>query len=103
MNNVCAALRSLSYSEVKTGIWMKPVGFHLFAFRESDSMWLNYFLAGTGEILVWESKTVEPNDLNDVGAIIHCLKHWEAYTRINIAASAQSEFQISTIYHKENT
>lgn len=85
------ALLAMGYREALPRKWTKQFGFHLLTFSEELGEWTNWFLAGTGETLVWERKKFEAEDY--AGDFVRQIKHWEAYTRINIAASEGSHFE----------
>ena len=77
-------LLSYGYYEQQPRGWLKPVGFHLFVFNEEKLEWSNVFLGGTGKFDLWEKKTLSnPEDI----------KHFEAYTRINVSVSAEADFR----------
>lgn len=80
----------MSYKEASPGCWTKPVGYHLFTFREDSNAWENWFVNGMGETDLYQRKELNEKDADET---IPFLKHAEAYTRINIAASTGSQFE----------
>lgn len=85
-------LIAMGYREEKSGIeWAKPVGYHLFTYSEKLQVWDNWFRKLDGNVACWDSKELLLDDPN----FLTTLKEFEAYTRINVAASAQSNFELS--------
>ncbi len=83
------ALRSMGYTEVKQGHWIKPVGFQCFSFHENKNKWMSWFRSALGKVSCWES-----HDLNVDQAALGQIKTWEAYSRIDIVGDSRSEFQL---------
>ena len=84
------ALTALGYSERAVGVWLKPVGWHCFAFSEERQEWYNWFVDATGKIACWNSSALNPAD-----DALSQLKDLETYTRTNIAASrGASQFEL---------
>jgi len=79
------ALLAMGYQEAQPGRWMKPVGWHTFAYDEETLTWVNVCRLGDGEVGVYEKHTFIEKETP-----LRQLKDWEAYTRVNVAASMPS-------------
>ena len=56
-------LISMGYREAdirnNPGLWMKPVGYQLFAFQECQNKWINYFVRNDdNKMEIYESKVL---------------------------------------------
>lgn len=79
------ALLAMGYQELKPGRWLKPVGWHAFAYDENVNKWVNVCRLATGEIGIYEDTSFRDED--EAGSPIRQLKNWEAFARTNVAAS----------------
>lgn len=87
------ALLSMGYREEKPGVWLKPIGFQLFVFKESSNRWYNYFSDIKGEICLWESHAVDPS----IKDYLFQVKDWETWTKTDLYVNAKSQFHLSTL------
>lgn len=90
------ALISMGYREVKSGHWVKPVGYVALSYHEGKNEWTNYFRSAQGEILRWETKPLE-SDQDRYGTYLHQLKSLECWTRTDFYINADSAFELSAI------
>lgn len=81
-------LLSYGYVEEKPGKWIKPVGYHLLTFNESDMRWANYFMDSFGVISCWESKVIDIKYMDAIRTL-------EAYTKFSIYPSIKADFRIT--------
>lgn len=87
------ALRSMAYVEVKTGHWLKPIGFMCFSFDESKNTWSCWFKSALGKVECWESHLIG-HDEKQSGTYTYQIKHWECFTRTGVFVNGTSEFQL---------
>jgi hypothetical protein len=88
------ALAALGYQERAAGVWLKPVGWHCFAFSEKRQEWCNWFVDGTGKIACWNSAVLDP-----AADALFELKDLETFTRKDVAASrCVSHFELASFY-----
>lgn len=85
------ALDSMCYRQVRTNKWAKPVGSSLFLFDLDCMHWTNWFLGANKAILVWERK-----EFSDDSDPLLWIKEREAYTRIDLAVTGDSHFELAT-------
>ena len=90
------ALLAMSYREVKSGCWMKPVGFHAFSYNEEKNEWANWFKNGLGKTDLLTTKHFG-KDLFESGEYLDQLKRFEACTRIDINPGNNSCFELMVI------
>ena len=109
------ALLSMCYREEKPGVWLKPVGYHLFTFMEENCRWENWFRGVDEKLHVYQSydgagvlQAIRSryDDHSSGGDHSHnkeiqqeflaVLKMWEAYTTID-AGNGSEQFELSAI------
>jgi hypothetical protein len=92
-NRIC--LLSMGYREMKPGKWGKPIGFHIFTFAEKTLLWDNWFTGAKGNLVLWESKKYEDDQL----CFLDWLKTNECYTNTAINMKSLS-FEFVTAEQK---
>lgn len=90
------ALLAMGYTEKKPGIWLKPVGYQLFQFKEEGLMWVNWFKALNGEVAMWQKKILSPDE-KQKGTYLKQLKEVECFTRTDVYVNGSSEFEIGGV------
>ena len=86
-----SALRSMGYTQISAS-WFKPVGWHVFSFKEEALRWTNHFRGVDGSFMTYNSEAYSgPPEKADA---LLFLKMCEAYTRIDVAASHGSTFEL---------
>jgi hypothetical protein len=86
------ALLQMAYVERKPGLWVKPVGYHLFAYVEERAEWSNHLWTARGHF-VYERHTwgvaedgmpVEMFPPEEPGIAILWLRYQEAWAPTNV-------------------
>lgn len=89
-SNLRAALRSMAYSELRPGRWIKPIGFMLMVFAEETEEFGAWFNSTEGKSCLFQSHSLT----KDKPVLWH-IKHFECFTRTDI--STESSFELPTI------
>ena len=88
------ALLAMGYRESKPGHWLKPIGFQCFSYHEAKQEWANWFRSANGVVECWETKSLKDDGSETA---LQRLKGFECWTRCDISADCNSQFQLSAI------
>lgn len=83
------ALLSMGYREQKPGIWLKPLGWQLFCYREDKATWYNWFRDCQNKLSLWDSHAFSDESKH----FLFSLKGWETWTKHDLFCSQDSQFE----------
>ena len=75
----------MGYIEAASGKWTKPVAYQLLTYEENKSLWTNWFKTMSGDIGIYESRTMNAED-----NYLNSLKQFEGETRIDCGSRVTS-------------
>lgn len=96
------ALLAMGYRECKPGVWLKPIGYHLFVYKEVSNIWQNIIKcvkdkeSADGPLQCYESQKFK-DDAKLSGDYLFQLKYFECFTRTDFSGDQNSNFELNAL------
>jgi hypothetical protein len=97
-DELITAITRLGYRHMGKGCWGKPIAYHLCVVVSKDKEppeWRNYFIGANKQMLIWQSRIVEPNG-TEVKDYENYIKATEFASRYDVGQYLVTDFGFLT-------